>query len=98
MNSNVMTPRSTNVVFHRISFGIQKRSATQLIALLLSTTMQIIRPRVQGLCGVMTVGRGEECGMAREAGKLGKKGLQGFGGKDCSVQYFENVGVTGVEV
>nr|GFB26754.1 hypothetical protein [Tanacetum cinerariifolium] len=34
----------------------------------------------------MTVGRGEECGMAREAGKLGKKGLQGFGGKDCSVQ------------
>nr|GFC35139.1 hypothetical protein [Tanacetum cinerariifolium] len=57
-----------------------------------------MRPRVQGLCGVMTVGRGEECGMVREAGKLRKKGLQGFGRKGCSVQYFENVGVTGVEV
>nr|GEZ80503.1 hypothetical protein [Tanacetum cinerariifolium] len=56
------------------------------------------QPRVQGLCGVMTVGRGEECGMAREVGKPGKKGLQGFGRKDYSVQYFENVGVTGVEV
>nr|GEX80645.1 reverse transcriptase domain-containing protein [Tanacetum cinerariifolium] len=34
-----------------------------------------------------TTGRGEECGMVREAGKLRKKGLQGFGEKDYSVQH-----------
>ncbi|GKD15028.1 hypothetical protein Tco_1199435 [Tanacetum coccineum] len=39
MNSNVMTPKSTNVVFHRISFAIQKRLTTQLVAHLPSTTM-----------------------------------------------------------
>ncbi|GKB40592.1 hypothetical protein Tco_0885534 [Tanacetum coccineum] len=39
MNSNVMTPRSTNVVFHRISFAIQKGLTAQLVARLSSTTM-----------------------------------------------------------
>nr|GEX38106.1 signal recognition particle, SRP19 subunit [Tanacetum cinerariifolium] len=38
MNSNVMTPRSTNIVFKRISFAIQKRLATQLVTRLPSTT------------------------------------------------------------
>ncbi|GJW36929.1 hypothetical protein Tco_0059849 [Tanacetum coccineum] len=37
MNSNVMTPRSTNVVFHKISFAIQKGLTTQLVARLPST-------------------------------------------------------------
>ncbi|GJX69127.1 hypothetical protein Tco_0304854 [Tanacetum coccineum] len=39
MNSNVMTPRSTNVVFHRINFAIQKGLAAQLVTRLSSTTM-----------------------------------------------------------
>ncbi|GJV51948.1 hypothetical protein Tco_1447689 [Tanacetum coccineum] len=39
MNSNVMTPRSTNVVFNRIGFVIQKGLATQLVARLSSLTM-----------------------------------------------------------
>ncbi|GKB48186.1 hypothetical protein Tco_0898939 [Tanacetum coccineum] len=39
MNSNVMTHRSTNVIFCRISFAIQKRLAAQLVARLPSTTM-----------------------------------------------------------
>ncbi|GKC03514.1 putative reverse transcriptase domain-containing protein, partial [Tanacetum coccineum] len=39
MNSNVMMPRSTNVVFHRISFAIPKELAAQFIARLPSTTM-----------------------------------------------------------
>ncbi|GJW69632.1 hypothetical protein Tco_0126549 [Tanacetum coccineum] len=39
MNSNTMTPRFTNVVFHRISFAIQKGLAAQLVAHLSSTTM-----------------------------------------------------------
>ncbi|GJX35898.1 hypothetical protein Tco_0247455 [Tanacetum coccineum] len=39
MNSNVMTPKSTNVVFHRISFAIQKGLAAKLVAGLPSTTM-----------------------------------------------------------
>ncbi|GJU97879.1 putative reverse transcriptase domain-containing protein [Tanacetum coccineum] len=39
MNNNVMTPRSTNVVFHRISFAIQKGLAAQFVARLLSTTI-----------------------------------------------------------
>ncbi|GKD29043.1 hypothetical protein Tco_1239821 [Tanacetum coccineum] len=38
-NSNVMTPRSTNMVFHRISFVIQKGVVAQLVACLPSTTM-----------------------------------------------------------
>ena len=38
MNSNVMTHRSTNVVFKRVSFAIQKGLAAQLVARLLSTT------------------------------------------------------------
>ncbi|GJV15438.1 hypothetical protein Tco_1360761 [Tanacetum coccineum] len=42
MNSNVMTLRSTNVVFHRISFAIQKGLAAQLVARFPSTTMKII--------------------------------------------------------
>ncbi|GKE16420.1 hypothetical protein Tco_1423997 [Tanacetum coccineum] len=39
MNSNVMTPKFINVVFHRISFAIQKRLMAQLVARLSSTTM-----------------------------------------------------------
>ncbi|GKB89334.1 hypothetical protein Tco_0961606 [Tanacetum coccineum] len=39
MNSNVMTPRSTNVVFHRTNFAIQKGLAAQLVARLPSRTM-----------------------------------------------------------
>ncbi|GJS71533.1 hypothetical protein Tco_0704374 [Tanacetum coccineum] len=39
MNSNVMTHRSINVIFCRISFAIQKRLAAQLVARLPSTTM-----------------------------------------------------------
>ncbi|GJY85591.1 hypothetical protein Tco_0855163 [Tanacetum coccineum] len=39
MNSNVMTTRSTNVIFHRITFAIKKRLAAQLVAHLSSTTM-----------------------------------------------------------
>ncbi|GJS29937.1 putative reverse transcriptase domain-containing protein [Tanacetum coccineum] len=39
MNSNVMTPRSTNVVFRKISFAIQKGLAAQLVARLTSTIM-----------------------------------------------------------
>ncbi|GJS09222.1 ribonuclease H-like domain-containing protein [Tanacetum coccineum] len=34
MDSNVMTPRSTNVVFYRISFEIKKELAAQLVACL----------------------------------------------------------------
>nr|GEU83964.1 putative reverse transcriptase domain-containing protein [Tanacetum cinerariifolium] len=39
MHINIMTPRSTNVVFKRIGFAIQKGLAAQLIAYLPSTTM-----------------------------------------------------------
>lgn len=39
MHSNAMTPRSTNVVFKRISFAIQKRLAAQLVARLPSNSM-----------------------------------------------------------
>ncbi|GKD39487.1 hypothetical protein Tco_1259694 [Tanacetum coccineum] len=39
MNINVMTPRSTNVVFNRIGFAIQKWLAAQLVARLPSPTM-----------------------------------------------------------
>nr|GEY23295.1 hypothetical protein [Tanacetum cinerariifolium] len=39
MHSNVLTPRSTDVVFKRIRFAIQKGLAAQLVARLLSTTM-----------------------------------------------------------
>ncbi|GJR64394.1 hypothetical protein Tco_0010459 [Tanacetum coccineum] len=39
MNTNVMTPRSTNAVFNRIGFAIQKRLAAQLVARLPSPTM-----------------------------------------------------------
>nr|GEV44048.1 reverse transcriptase domain-containing protein [Tanacetum cinerariifolium] len=39
MHSNIMTPRSTNVVFKRTGFAIQKGLAAQLVAHLLSTTM-----------------------------------------------------------
>ncbi|GKE72707.1 hypothetical protein Tco_1534748 [Tanacetum coccineum] len=39
MNSNVMTPRSANVVFNRIGFAIQKGLAAQLVARLPSPTM-----------------------------------------------------------
>ncbi|GKA46780.1 hypothetical protein Tco_0739663 [Tanacetum coccineum] len=39
MNSNVMTPRSANVVFHRIKFAIQEELAAQLVARLPSTAM-----------------------------------------------------------
>ncbi|GKC51505.1 hypothetical protein Tco_1074250 [Tanacetum coccineum] len=39
MNSNVTTTKSTDVVFHRISFAIKKGIATQLVARLPSTTM-----------------------------------------------------------
>ncbi|GKE23836.1 hypothetical protein Tco_1435348 [Tanacetum coccineum] len=39
MHSNVMTPRSTNNVFKRISFAIQKGLAPQLVTRLPSTTM-----------------------------------------------------------
>ncbi|GJV56494.1 hypothetical protein Tco_1457499 [Tanacetum coccineum] len=39
MNSNVMTPRSTNVVFNRIDFAIQKGLAAQLVARLSSPAM-----------------------------------------------------------
>nr|GEX72659.1 RNA-directed DNA polymerase, eukaryota [Tanacetum cinerariifolium] len=41
MNKNVMTPRSTDVVFKRIGFAIQKGLATQLNARLPSTTIKI---------------------------------------------------------
>ncbi|GKB99240.1 putative reverse transcriptase domain-containing protein [Tanacetum coccineum] len=40
MHSNVMTPRSTDVVFKRIGFAIQKGLAEQLVARLSSTTIQ----------------------------------------------------------
>ncbi|GJU57824.1 hypothetical protein Tco_1235590 [Tanacetum coccineum] len=39
MHINVMTPRSTDVVFKRIRFAIQKGLAAQLVARLSSTTM-----------------------------------------------------------
>nr|GFA95879.1 putative exostosin-like protein [Tanacetum cinerariifolium] len=39
MHNNVMTPRSTNVVFKHIGFVIQKGLAAQLVARLPSTTM-----------------------------------------------------------
>ncbi|GKB16607.1 hypothetical protein Tco_0850530 [Tanacetum coccineum] len=39
MNSNVMTPRSINVVFTRIGFAIQKGLAAQLVARLPSPSM-----------------------------------------------------------
>ncbi|GJS67203.1 hypothetical protein Tco_0681767 [Tanacetum coccineum] len=39
MHNNVMTPRSTDVVFKRIGFAIQKGLAAQLVARLPSTTM-----------------------------------------------------------
>ncbi|GKE53137.1 hypothetical protein Tco_1488293 [Tanacetum coccineum] len=39
MNSNVMTPRSINVVFNRIGFAIQKGLTAQLVARLPSPTM-----------------------------------------------------------
>nr|GEY49513.1 putative reverse transcriptase domain-containing protein [Tanacetum cinerariifolium] len=39
MHNNVMTPRSTDVVFKRIGFAIQKGLATQLVDRLPSTTM-----------------------------------------------------------
>ncbi|GKA24093.1 hypothetical protein Tco_0710126 [Tanacetum coccineum] len=39
MHSNIMTPRSTDVVFKRIGFAIQKRLAAQLVSRLSSTTM-----------------------------------------------------------
>nr|GEY37616.1 ATPase family AAA domain-containing protein [Tanacetum cinerariifolium] len=39
MDSNVMTPRSTYVVFKRIGFAIQKGLAAQLVARLPSTTI-----------------------------------------------------------
>ncbi|GKC94744.1 hypothetical protein Tco_1160186 [Tanacetum coccineum] len=39
MHINVMTPRSTDVVFKRIGFAIQKGLAAQLVARLSSTTM-----------------------------------------------------------
>ncbi|GJY41855.1 hypothetical protein Tco_0429125 [Tanacetum coccineum] len=39
MHSNVMTPRSTDVVFKRIGFAIQKGLAAQLVARLPSTSM-----------------------------------------------------------
>ncbi|GJT83174.1 hypothetical protein Tco_1057516, partial [Tanacetum coccineum] len=43
MNSNVMTPRSINVVFTRIGFAIQKGLAAQLVARLPSPTMRMRR-------------------------------------------------------
>ncbi|GKF27954.1 hypothetical protein Tco_0094296 [Tanacetum coccineum] len=39
MHSNVMTPRSTDVVFNRIGFAIQKGLTAQLVVRLPSTTM-----------------------------------------------------------
>ncbi|GJT79229.1 hypothetical protein Tco_1053571 [Tanacetum coccineum] len=39
MHNNVMTPRSTDVVFKRIGFAIQKGLAAQLVARLPFTTM-----------------------------------------------------------
>ncbi|GJT69214.1 hypothetical protein Tco_1028500 [Tanacetum coccineum] len=41
MHNNVMTPRSTDVVFKRIGFAIQKRLAAQLVARLPSTTIDV---------------------------------------------------------
>ncbi|GJW78979.1 glutamate receptor 2.8-like protein, partial [Tanacetum coccineum] len=41
MNSNIMTPRSINVVFNRIGFAIQKGLAVQLVARLPSPTIKI---------------------------------------------------------
>nr|GEW72922.1 hypothetical protein [Tanacetum cinerariifolium] len=58
MHSNVLTPRSTDVVFKRIGFAIQKRLAAQLVARLPLTTMpevhcdnivQAQRPGIAGL-------------------------------------------------
>ncbi|GJZ88958.1 putative reverse transcriptase domain-containing protein [Tanacetum coccineum] len=43
MHSNVMTPRSTNVVFKRIGFAIQKGLAAQLVARLPSTTIAVVQ-------------------------------------------------------
>nr|GEX26858.1 putative reverse transcriptase domain-containing protein [Tanacetum cinerariifolium] len=45
MHSNVMTPRSTDVVFKRIGFAIQKGLAAQLIARLPSNIMYIPETR-----------------------------------------------------
>lgn len=39
MHSDVMTPRSIDVVFKRIIFAIQKRVATQLVVRLPTTSM-----------------------------------------------------------
>ena len=39
MHSNVMTPKSMNVVFKRVSFAIQKGVAAQLVARLPSNSM-----------------------------------------------------------
>ncbi|GJY73665.1 hypothetical protein Tco_0478096 [Tanacetum coccineum] len=39
MHSNIMTPRSTDVVFKRIGFAIQKRLVAQLVSRLSSATM-----------------------------------------------------------
>ncbi|MFS8010861.1 hypothetical protein Hanom_Chr14g01301951 [Helianthus anomalus] len=39
MHSNVMTPRSMNVVFKRLSFAIQKGVAAQLVARLPTISM-----------------------------------------------------------
>ncbi|KAL4565709.1 hypothetical protein LXL04_029812 [Taraxacum kok-saghyz] len=41
MHSNVMTPKSMDVVFQRVSFAIQKGVAAQLVARLSSTTIEI---------------------------------------------------------
>ncbi|GJV24693.1 retrovirus-related pol polyprotein from transposon TNT 1-94 [Tanacetum coccineum] len=43
MHSNVMTPRSTNIIFKGISFAIQKGLAAQLVACLPSTTKVFAR-------------------------------------------------------
>ena len=39
IHSNVMTPRSMDVVFKRLSFAIQKRGATQLVTHLPTISM-----------------------------------------------------------
>nr|GEU57039.1 zf-CCHC domain-containing protein/DUF4219 domain-containing protein/UBN2 domain-containing protein [Tanacetum cinerariifolium] len=44
MHNNVMTSRSTDVVFKSIGFVIQKGLAAQLVACLLSTTMDLRHP------------------------------------------------------
>jgi len=41
MHSNVMSPRSMNVVFTRIGFAVQKGLAAQLVARLLSIQVYI---------------------------------------------------------